>query len=396
MTDRWPIRRLALGGFLSSVGSWAAGIAVSYYVFRETGSPVWVAATLFFTFGVVGLFSPLAGKIADRYDRRWVMIIADLGSAACWFALIWVRDPVWVIALAFLGSLVGLPYDSAARAAVPNLASDGELGWANGLISAAHSTGRLIGPALGGGLFAFVGIGAAFAVNALSFVLSAVMSASIRLPFSKETSSDAPVSTWDGFRAVFADDVQKRLLIAWAISYLAMDIAFVADPPLAAVFGVGAFGYGLMDTFFGGGAALGGLYGRRVKESAERKWIILGLLGVAVGWFVVAGAPWFALVLIASAAAAAMDTIGTVAGYGVIQRRTPDEVRGRVFAAYGMSGMLANMLGFVLVGPFVEAFGPRAVYAAGWLLMLLAVGVFVYPRESRVATASLGTQGPSD
>jgi MFS family permease len=254
----------------------------------------------------------------------------------------------------------------------------------------------LIGPALGGGLFAFVGIGATFAVNALSFVLSAVMSASIHVPFSKETSSDTPVSTWGGFRAVFADDVQKRLLIAWAISYLAMDIAFVADPPLAAVFGVGAFGYGLMDTFFGGGAALGGLYGRRVKESAERKWIILGLLGVALGWFVIAGAPWFALVLIASAAAAAMDTIGTVAGYGVIQRRTPDEVRGRVFAAYGMSGMLANMLGFVLVGPFVEAFGPRAVYAAGGLLMLLAVGVFVYPRESRVDTASLGTQGPSD
>ncbi len=396
MTDRWPIRRLALGGFLSSVGSWAAGIAVSYYVFRQTGSAVWVAATLFFTFGVVGLFSPLAGKIADRYDRRWVMIIADTGSAACWFALIWVRDPVSVIALAFLGSLVGLPYGPAASAAVPNLAGEDELGWANGLISAAHSTGRLVGPALGGGLFAFVGIGAAFAVNAMSFVLSAVMSASIHVPFSKETLSDAPVSTWDGFRAVFADDVQKRLLIAWAISYLAMDIAFVADPPLAAVFGVGAFGYGLMDTFFGGGAALGGLYGRRVKESAERKWIILGLLGVAVGWFLIAGAPWFALVLIASAGAAAMDTIGTVAGYGLIQRRTPDDLRGRVFAAYGMSGMLANMLGFVLVGPFVEAFGPRAVYAAGGVLMLLAAGVFAYRRVSPVDAASVESQGPSD
>ncbi len=184
--------------------------------------------------------------------------------------------------------------------------------------------------------------------------------------------------------------------MAWAISYLAMDIAFVADPPLAAVFGVGAFGYGLMDTFFGGGAALGGLYGRRVKESAERKWIILGLLGVAVGWFLIAGAPWFALVLIASAGAAAMDTIGTVAGYGLIQRRTPDDLRGRVFAAYGMSGMLANMLGFVLVGPFVEAFGPRAVYAAGGVLMLLAAGVFAYRRVSPVDAASVESQGPSD
>ena len=82
MTQRWPIRRLATGVLLSSAGSWAAGIAVSYYVFRQTGSAVWVAGTLFFTFGVVGLFSPLAGKIADRYDRRLVMIVADLGLRA--------------------------------------------------------------------------------------------------------------------------------------------------------------------------------------------------------------------------------------------------------------------------------------------------------------------------
>jgi MFS family permease len=244
-------------------------------------------------------------------------------------------------------------------------------------------------------LFAFAGIGAAFAVNALSFALSAVMSASIRIPFSKEAPSGERVSTWEGFRVVFADDIQRRLLIAWAISYLAMDIAFVADPPLAAVFGVGAFGYGLLDSFFGAGAALGGLYGRRVRESTERRWIILGLVGVAAGWAIIAGAPWFSLVLVASAGAAAMDTIGTVAGYGLIQRRTSDDVRGRVFAAYSMAGMLANMLGFLLVGPFVEAFGPRAVYAAGGVLSLLAAGVFAYRRGSAVETVPVDIEpGP--
>src|SRR5436305_12829065 len=71
-----------------------------------------------------------------------------------------------------------------------------------------------------------------------------------------------------------------------------------ADPPLAALFGVGAFGYGLLDTFFGAGAAIGGLYGRRVDERTERRWIILGLVGVAAGWAIVAGAPWFGLVLV--------------------------------------------------------------------------------------------------
>src|SRR4051794_9153241 len=395
MAARWPIRRLAFGVFLSSAGSWAASIAVSYYVFRVTGSAVWVAGTLFFTFGVIGLFTPIAGKIADRYDRRLVMISADLGSAVCWFALIWVRDPAWVIAIAFLGSVVSLPYGVAAPAAIPNLAAEDDLGWANGLISSWHSVGRLVGPAVGGALFAFAGIGAAFAVNALSFALSAAMSASIRVPFSKEAPSGERVSTWAGFRVVLADDVQRRLLIAWAISYLAMDIAFVADPPLAAVFGVGAFGYGLLDTFFGAGAALGGLFGRRVQESSERRWIILGLVGVAVGWAIIAAAPWFALVLVVSAGAAAMDTIGTVAGYGLIQRRTSDDVRGRVFAAYSMAGMLANMLGFLLVGPFVEAFGPRAVYAVGGMLSLLAASVFAYRRGTSVRSVTADAR-PSD
>jgi len=139
---------------------------------------------------------------------------------------------------------------------------------------------------------------------------------------------------------------------------------------------------------FGGGAAIGGLYARRVKEDAERRWIILGLLGVAAGWAMIAGAPVFVLVLIPSAFAAAMDTVGTVAGYNLIQRRTPDELRGRVFAAYSMTGMFANMIGFILVGPFVQAFGPRAVYAAGGVLSLFAAGVFAYGRPPVPATES--------
>src|SRR5438552_441314 len=285
MPQRWPIRRLAFGELLSSTGSWAAGIVVSYYVYRRTGSAVWVAGTLFFTFGVAGFFSPLAGKIADRYDRRRVMIASDLGSAACWCALIWIREPGAVIAIAFVGSVLGLPYGLAARAAVPNLVGEGELGWANGLISAASSVGRLVGPALGGAIFAFVGIGAAFAMNSASFLASAALSASIRrIPFSIGAPSEERGSSWDGFREVFREDLLIRLIVAWTISYFAMDIAFVADPPLATSFGVGAFGYGLIDTFFGAGAAAGGLYARRVGESSERRWVIFGLIGVAAGW----------------------------------------------------------------------------------------------------------------
>lgn len=380
MHERWPVRRLALARLLSGAGSWAAGIAVSYYVFRRTGSAVWLAGTLFLVIGVSGFFSPLAGKIADRNDRRLVMIASDLGSAACWLALVWIHEPAPVVAVAFVASIVGLPYDFAATAAIPNLAGEEELGWANGLMSAAGSISRLVGPALGGALYALAGVAIAFAVNAASFLLSALLSASIRrVPFSSESPGDSS-SSWEGFRVIRHNKLLLRLLIAWTISYFAMDIAFVADPPLATAFGVGAFGYGMMDTFFGAGALAGSLYGRRITVVTEQRWIVLGLLGVAGGWALIAGAPWFALVLIASAGAAAMDAIGTVAGFGLIQRRTEDRVRGRVFAAYHLAGMVANMVGFIIVGPLVDAFGPRAVYAVGGLMSLIAAAVFV-PRS---------------
>jgi MFS family permease len=384
MPRRWVIRRLAAGELLSSVGSWAAGIATSFFMYRRTGSAIWVAGTLFFTFGITGFLSPLAGKVADRYERRRVMIVSDLASAACWGALVWIREPVVVIAFAFLASVVGMPFGFAARAAVPNLVGEDELGWANGLLSAAASIGRLLGPALGGGIFAVAGVGVTFAVNSVSFLLSAALSASIRkVRFSVETPSEEGGSL-EGFRVIARDRVLLKLLVAWTISYFAMDIAFVADPPLATSFGVGAFGFGLLDTFFGAGAVIGGLYARRVEEADERRWITLGLLGVAFGWSIIAGAPWFAVVLVASAGAAAFDAVGGVAGYSVIQRRSTDAVRGRVFAAYAMAGMIANTIGFLVVGPLVEAFGPRAVYALGGGLSLAAAGIFMFSRGEPV------------
>ena len=82
-----------------------------------------------------------------------------------------------------------------------------------------------------------------------------------------------------------------------------------------------------------------------------------------------------------------MDTIGSVAGYSLIQRRTGDAVRARVFAAYSMAGMIANMIGFVVVGPLVQAFGPRAVYAVGGVMSLVAAAAFGYRRRWVLARA---------
>jgi MFS family permease len=386
VTDRSAIRRLALGRFLSSTGSGIAGVALSYFVYERTNSAIWLAGTLFFTFGVAGILTPFAGKLVDVFDRRRLMIASDLLSLATWSLLIFVREPLMLAAIGFVATVVAMPYWLAAAASIPNLADEDDLAWANGLSSAAGSTSRLMGPALGGALFALGGAGLAFGVNAASFGVSALITISIRgRRFSAERTGEGDEfrGAFDGFRVIRRDHLLLWMTIAWTLMWFAMNIAFVADPPLARAFGVGAFGYGMIDTFFGAGALVGALVATRVIRSDERRWVAIGMIAVAAGWATIALTPWFGLVLIASALTAAIDALGEVAGTNIIQQRASDAVRGRVFAAQQSAGLTANMVGFIVVGPLVQALGPRAVYGLGAGVAMIATLTFVVP-TSRV------------
>jgi Na+/melibiose symporter-like transporter len=84
-----------------------------------------------------------------------------------------------------------------------------------------------------------------------------------------------------------------------------------------------------------------------------------------------------------------MDALGGVAFYGIVQRRSQDAVRGRVFAALAMAGLMANTVGFVIVGPLVEWLGPKAVYALGGVVMVIATFSFWLPTSAgRFRTAA--------
>jgi MFS family permease len=392
VASRSAVRRIALAKGLSGTGSGIANVALSYLVFQRTNSALWLAGTLFFSFGVVGLLTPFAGKLVDRYDRRRVMIASDIGSLLTWSLLAFTREPLAIAAIGFVASVLAVPVGLAANAAVPNLVEEEkDLAWANGLIATAANAARLAGPAIGGGLYALGGASLAFIVNAASFGASALLVASVRgRSFSAERPGEEPSDgSLEGFRVIRRDRMLLWITVAWTMMWLAMNVAYVADPPLARGFGVGPLGFGLIDTSFGAGALLGSLLAVRFVRSSARTWVAAGMLGVAAGWGMIALTPWFALVLVGSAIAAGLDAIGTVAGYGLIQRRTPDAVRGRVFAAQSAAGLSANMVGFVIVGPLVEVLGPQAVYGLGGIVSILAALAFVIPtRVSEVAERS--------
>jgi MFS family permease len=391
VASRSAVRRIALAKGLSGTGSGIANVALSYLVFQRTNSALWLAGTLFFSFGVVGLLTPFAGKLVDRYDRRQVMIASDVGSLLTWSLLAFAREPLAIAAIGFVASVLAVPVGLAANAAVPNLVEEEEdLAWANGLIAAAANAARLVGPAIGGGLYALGGAPLAFIINAASFGASALLVSSVRgRSFSAERAGEEPSGgSLEGFRVIRRDRMLLWITVAWTMMWLAMNVAYVADPPLARGFGVGPLGFGLIDTSFGAGALLGSLLAARFVLSA-RRWVAAGMLGVAAGWGMIALTPWFSLVLLGSAIAAGLDAIGTVAGYGLIQRRTPDAVRGRVFAAQSAAGLSANMVGFVIVGPLVESLGPQAVYGLGGIVSVFATLAFVIPtRVSEVTERS--------
>jgi MFS family permease len=362
--SRSNVRRLAAARLISIVGSQAAFTALLYTIYRRTGSPAWVSATLLATFGTIGLLSPLAGALGDRFDRRKVMIASDVLGAVCFASLGLVRSPSSLIALAFLAAAVGSPFFSASSAAIPNLAAPEDLNWANSTISLGASVGHMVGPFLGGVLVAAIGATAVFELNALSFLVSVAIVVSVEGRFSGDRSqSDEHRGLRAGFRFVARDPVLRILTVAFVVFVLSVGGVVVAELPLAQLFRVGSVGYGLMATAWGSGALIGVFRARRLTEATERRAMVGFCFITAAALVSVSLMPVFPPMLLAMLIAGGADAVVDVAAETLIQRRSPDEVRSRVVAA--VDGLILTMFAtsFLFAGFVVAALGPKAAYA---------------------------------
>ena len=369
---RGDIRRLAAASAISGTGDWAASTALALAVYAKTGSAVWLSVSFLLTRLPSALVAPVSGIMADRLDRRRIMITCDLLGAVTYAGMAITGAPLPLITLGSLAALLHAPFGPASRAAVPNLAGAADLSWANGTLSAASNVGGLAGPALGGVLYAVVGAGPAFWANAASFVASAGCIAVIRGRFRAETppsSAGGESGVWAGVRFVWRHGTLLTLTAVGAITFMATEIAAVADLPLIHEFGVGGVGYGIMNVVWGVGALIGSLVAARVVTSrSEPAAAVLGCLVFGVFVAAVGLSPWFALVPLFSLLFAFSDAFAVVGFNGIYQRRTPDAIRGRVFAAVGAVMTLATAVGFGFAGFLVDVVSWRPVYLGGGLV----------------------------
>ena len=175
------------------------------------------------------------------------------------------------------------------------------------------------------------------------------------------------------------------IALGWMLGYFAVDVILVADLPFAKAFGVGAFGYSLMNTVWFVAGIGGSWISRWMRPRHHLAALVSGGLAAFFGLGLGSVAPAFAILLLGLAVTAFFDAITSVAGDSVIQLRTPDRLRGRVFAAVPGLGWIANAVAFSLAGFLVERFGPRRVYkiaaVAGFLYGLI---LFFFLRRSDV------------
>lgn len=385
---------LAVGRGISMAGAEAGYIALLALAWQLTGSASQASIVLLASVAARTFGAPLAGWIGDHLDRRRAIVLAELGVAASFGSLVFAQSMLHLLAAMFVGTFFASIIGAALDAAVPNLVVESDLARANSTLGMMRTAGHMLGPALGGLLVAGFGARSAFALDAASSVVCALIvlgirgsmgGASDRRRMASGMESNTSRSAFVGLRLLAIDPMLRLLMLGWSGMCVCFAFVTAAELPLAIEFGVDERGLGMIISSWCAGSLVGSWLARRVRM-AERGAHVLTTTALACA-VVFAGAglaPEFTLVLALMAAGGFAMSMGEVVETTLIQRRVADRVRARVLAAY--SGLMSAVWGtnLAFAGLFVEAFSARAayVYAGVWCLVG-ALGFAVLARHAR-------------
>lgn len=373
--------KLWVGQGISFIGDAFSAVALVILVAQITGSASAVGGILVARL-LPTLASPLVGVLADRLDRRVILVLSDLSRAILVFGLVFVRDIALLYLLAFLLGLARTFFNPTVRAAFPSVVGDGDLTRANALISGTFSASMAIGPALGGLVVATVGVNAAFVFDAITYLVSAGLLSRIALPSPERSAKTSFVRELrSGLSYLKGARVPLTIVVGAFLTILAANATVPAEIFLAKdTFGSGNAGYGLLVSLWGGGMVLGSalmaVAGNRV---GLMPLYFLSIFATALALAGTGLAPSFALALSLLTVAGAANGIDNVATDTILQERVPDALLGRVFSIRFLTYSAGEALAYPAGGLLVDTVGPRSTYllagaataAAGFLIFLV-------------------------
>src|SRR5829696_5891606 len=377
--------RLWIGQGTSFLGDAVSMVALVVLVVQVTGSASAVGGALVARL-LPALASPLAGVLADRLDRRIILVSSDLARAGLLVGLVFATNLATIYVLVFLLGLARTLFNPTVRAAFPSVVGGGDLTRANALIGGTFSVSETAGPALGGLLVATVGVDAAFVLDSTTYLISAASLSLISLPRPQrgEESAGFGDDLRSGFSYLAGARVPLAIVLGAFLTVMTINMTIPAEVFLAKeTFGAGNAGYGILVGLYGGGMVLGSVLmavlGDRVRL------LPLYFLGVFATALALVGAglsPSFVVALGALVMAGVANGTENVTTDTILQKRVPDAFLGRVFSVRFFGFSVGEVLAYVIGGALVDASGAPSTYllagaatAAAGLAILVFVAV---------------------
>lgn len=384
-----------IGQTISSIGSWAQSLAVTWLVLELTDRSDQLGIALALQFLPMLVLGAPAGVLADRLNNRRVLLATSAASGvlALTFGIVVTTGHAtiwWIYALTFLLGLVlaverptmqAILFQLVGRDLLPNAVA------ANGTI---NSVSRLIGPAIAGGLIATVGVTVGFYINAGSYLI--VIAALFALRSSELVARPMIVQTKGKLREGFAyvrshPEVARPLAVMSIVGAVALNFPTTFPSMVRFGFHRGAGSVGAAMSVSAIGSILGGIYIAGIKPDARRTLAIAltGFGGACIALGVMPSYWTFvAMSVVLGFASASFQSVNTV----VVQQATEPSMQGRVMALHQTALFGSTPIGALLMGWVIHVSSPRLPFLLGGMSAMLCAAVVVGRRSHRVVVAA--------
>ena len=386
------------GQIITILGSTLLRFALSLYVLDITGRAD-IFAGLYAVTSIPFLLAPLGGAIADRFNRRNVMVIFDFINAAIVlsFIVLLLTESVSILMIGtimFLLAVVSAMYAPVVMASIPQLVPEKKLEQANGIVNGVQALSNIVAPVLGGILYGIIGLKMLVITSCLAFFLSAILEMFITIPFIKRAQESHIIPTIvkdmkKGFLYVLKQPfILKAMLLAALLNLILTPLFVVGGPIMLRVtmqssdtmYGIGM---GLIDFATILGALSIGFFAKKLQMKTLYNWmLIIALLVMPVALSVtpfilnLGYYPPFILFILSSLLIAMIMTIVSIYVITVVQKKTPNENLGKVMAIITAVSQCMAPIGQVVYGFMFEGFSAEIylpIFAISFIMIIIAV-----------------------
>lgn len=379
---KYPFALIWIGQVFSLFGSGLAGFVVIWWLTSTTGSATVLATATLASMLPGILIGPLVGALVDRWDRRTIMIVADLtgalGAAALAFLFWSDMLAVWHVYLIMaVRSLAGAFHWPAMQASTSLMVPEQHLARVAGLNQMVQGATNIVAPPLGALLIAIWPLHGLMLIDVVTALVAVVSISLVRIPRPPRVAADAPqtgikAEMIAGLRYIWQWPGLIMVMLMATVINLLLTPAFSLLPILVTKhFGGAALQLAAMNTAEGIGIVIGGLligvwggFKRRIHTT------IFGLIGMSFSILAIALAPanGFLIAVAGVAIVGLMSPIVNAPLMAVVQSVVAPDMQGRVFTVLGSISMAMSPLGLLVAGPIADAFGVQVWYLVGGIL----------------------------